>query len=172
MNLQLKSLITLIALVTGVNIHLQTTANAASLFDSSAPIQPHTNQSKLQDNTQLADKNPTKSPLSKTKKNAQFNCDEPLTQVEMSQCAALESAQTEKQLKKIYQQLKTQNSGDVEQLNLLKQTQSLWLKYRETSCQFASSQYEGGSIQPFIYSSCITGLTQERVENLETYLLP
>ncbi len=172
MNLKSSSLITLLAFVTGVNIHLQTKANATSLDDFSTPIQSQTNKSKSQDIKQLAGKNPTKSPLRKTKKNAQFNCDEALTQVEINQCTVNESAHTEKQLKKIYHQLKTQNSGNVEQLNLLKQTQSLWLKYRETSCQFASSQYEGGSIQPFIYSSCITGLTKERVENLETYLLP
>ena len=90
----------------------------------------------------------------------------------MSQCALIESEQTEKQLRKIYHQLETQNSDDLEQLNLLQQNQSLWLKYRETSCQYASSQYEGGSIQPLIYSSCITSLTKERVENLESYLLP
>jgi len=172
MNLQLRSLITLIALVTGVNIHLQSTANAASVFDANSPSQSLKRRAELNDTPRFADKNLSESPLSKTRKNSQFNCDEPFTQVEMSQCAVIESEQTEKQLKKIYHQLETQNSNDVEQLNLLKQTQLLWLKYRETSCQYASSQYEGGSIQPLIYSSCITSLTKERVENLESYLLP
>lgn len=172
MNIQLRSLITIIALGTGINIHLQANANAAASFDSTAPIQSSNKRAELHDTQKLADKNLTESPLSKTRKNSQVNCDEPFTQVEMSQCAIIESEQTEKQLQKIYHQLETQNSDDVEQLNLLKQTQLLWLKYRETSCKYASSQYEGGSIQPLIYSSCITSLTKERVENLESYLLP
>ena len=170
MNLKLSSLITLITLVSGLGIYPKATANPVSSLDLPSAIDAPQNNLQRQIPLLLADKTSNKSP--KTKKNAQFNCDEALTQLEMSQCTVSESAHTEKQLKKIYHQLETQNSGDVEQLNLLKQTQSLWLKYRETSCQFASSQYEGGSIQPLIYSSCITGLTKERVKNLETYLLP
>ena len=170
MNLQLKSLIGLIALVTGVTIQPPTTVNATSLIKSSPSVSLQTKRTKLPNANQFADKNLTESAVSK--KNSHLNCDEPITQLELNQCAAIESVQTEKKLQAIYHQLETQNSEDLEQLNLLKQNQSIWLKYRETSCQYASSQYEGGSIQPLIYSSCITGLTKERVENLESYLSP
>ncbi len=172
MNLKLHFPLTLIALVTSINLHPKTTVSAAVLFDLSAPIESPAKGLHLSGFSPLADKTLEESKVSKTRKNPQFNCDEPITQVEMNQCAVTESVQTEKQLKQIYHQLETQNSGDVERLQLLKQNQLLWLKYRETSCQYASSQYEGGSIQPLIYSSCITSLTKERVENLESYLLP
>lgn len=170
MNLQLKSLITLLALATGITIHSPGAVKGTSLPKLAEPVQSQTKTGKLTETNQLADQKLTESTLSK--KNSHLNCDELTTQVDMNQCAAIESAQTEKQLKAIYHQLETQNSDDLEQLTLLKQNQSIWLKYRETSCQYASSQYEGGSIQPLIYSSCITSLTKERVKNLESYLLP
>jgi uncharacterized protein YecT (DUF1311 family) len=53
---------------------------------------------------------------------------------------------------------------------LLVEAQRAWIKYKETNCKSATDQYRGGSIQPLIYYSCLTELTEERTGKLKEYL--
>lgn len=53
---------------------------------------------------------------------------------------------------------------------LLLEAQRAWIKYKEAHCKSASNQYEGGSMQPLIYYSCLTELTEERMTKLKAYL--
>ena len=46
-------------------------------------------------------------------------------------------------------------------------TQKLWIKFRDSHCEFESSQYEGGSIKPLIYSTCLEELTKKRTAELK-----
>jgi len=46
----------------------------------------------------------------------------------------------------------------------------MWVRFRDTNCTFERSSYQGGSIAPSIYYSCIEQMTKQRTEQLENYL--
>ena len=48
--------------------------------------------------------------------------------------------------------------------------QRLWIAYRDAECKYQYSRYEGGTIAPMIYSNCLTTLTTQRTEILESNL--
>jgi uncharacterized protein YecT (DUF1311 family) len=49
----------------------------------------------------------------------------------------------------------------------LKAAELAWVKYRDLQCEATGQQYEGGSIRPTIYSSCISMLTEHRIEEIK-----
>ncbi len=50
---------------------------------------------------------------------------------------------------------------------LLLEAQRAWIKYKESHCKLIANAYEGGSIQPLIYSTCLTSITEARIKELE-----
>ncbi len=50
---------------------------------------------------------------------------------------------------------------------LLLEAQRAWIKYKETHCKLVANAYEGGSIQPLIYATCLTSITEDRTEELK-----
>ncbi len=48
--------------------------------------------------------------------------------------------------------------------------QLAWIKFRDASCEFETSAYEGGSIAPAIYSACLEETTKQRTQQLREYL--
>jgi uncharacterized protein YecT (DUF1311 family) len=46
--------------------------------------------------------------------------------------------------------------------------QRAWLAYRDANCDSVKFQYEGGSIQPMIWSQCMADTTQQRIATLTT----
>ncbi len=52
---------------------------------------------------------------------------------------------------------------------LLLEAQRAWINYKEAHCKSESNQFEGGSMQPLIYFSCLTELTNERTKKLKAY---
>jgi uncharacterized protein YecT (DUF1311 family) len=46
--------------------------------------------------------------------------------------------------------------------------QRAWLAYRDANCNSVEFQYEGGSIQPTIWSQCMAETTQQRITTLTT----
>jgi uncharacterized protein YecT (DUF1311 family) len=53
-------------------------------------------------------------------------------------------------------------------LNKLLAAQRAWLAYRDANCDSIKFQYEGGSIQPMIWSQCMAETTQQRIATLTT----
>ena len=53
-------------------------------------------------------------------------------------------------------------------LNKLLAAQRAWLAYRDANCDSIKFQYEGGSIQPMIWSQCMADATQQRITTLTT----
>lgn len=53
-------------------------------------------------------------------------------------------------------------------MNKLLAAQRAWLTYRDANCDSVKFQYEGGSIQPTIWSQCMADTTQQRVATLTT----
>jgi uncharacterized protein YecT (DUF1311 family) len=93
------------------------------------------------------------------------------TQAEANACARRDYEKAEAELKGVYEQLVTELAGrDGEGRRKLEKAQTLWLQYREATCESEASIYEGGSIRPAIYNGCLAGVTRERTNRLRGFL--
>lgn len=98
-----------------------------------------------------------------------LDCKSPETQAAINTCASLSAEAADKALNQVYQQLKSALKGSQRE-KLLIHAQLLWIRFRDTNCVFERSNYQGGSIAPSIYYSCIEQMTKQRTEQLENYL--
>jgi uncharacterized protein YecT (DUF1311 family) len=53
-------------------------------------------------------------------------------------------------------------------LTKLLAAQRAWLAYRDAHCDSVKFQYEGGSIQPMVWSQCMADTTQQRITTLSS----
>lgn len=113
----------------------------------------------------------TQAPPSNQTVTEQPNCKKSQTQAEINTCASLSAEVADKKLNQIYQQLRVQIE-DLQQKQLLIDAQLAWIKFRDTNCKFEKSRFAGGTIAPFVYSSCIEQVTKQRTKELEDYLRP
>ena len=97
-----------------------------------------------------------------------LDCNNAQTQLEINRCAQLSYQNADKKLNQVYQQLlpKLQRSRKQK----LIAAQLAWIKFRDASCEFERSQYEGGSIAPTIYFGCLEKTTIQRTQELQEYL--
>jgi uncharacterized protein YecT (DUF1311 family) len=102
------------------------------------------------------------------------DCQTMPTQLDMNFCAAQSARVADRKLNLAYQQLRTkyqQASGyKVNLESKLVASQQAWIQFREKNCEFSKSRFEGGSIAPLIYHSCLEKFTQQRIEELKEYL--
>jgi uncharacterized protein YecT (DUF1311 family) len=90
-----------------------------------------------------------------------------LPQQSMNRCAELSYQDADKKLNKVYQQLTAKLEAP--RRKKLVVAQQAWIKFRDTSCKFESSEVEGGSIEPLFFSSCLTRLTEQRIKDLKEH---
>ena len=97
-----------------------------------------------------------------------FNCNNPQNQVAIHECAKLSYENADKKLNQVYQQL----LPTLERFRKQKliSAQQAWIKFRDTTCEFERSRYEGGSIAPTIYFGCLRNTTKLRTQQLQEYL--
>ncbi|MDX2215384.1 MAG: lysozyme inhibitor LprI family protein [Oculatellaceae cyanobacterium bins.114] len=95
------------------------------------------------------------------------DCTNPQTQLEINECAAKSADVADQKLNEVYQQLKATLSSSEEKL--LTDAQRAWIEFRDKNCAFSSGRFEGGSIAPTVYSSCIERITKQRTEELQGY---
>ncbi|WP_313109311.1 lysozyme inhibitor LprI family protein [Atlantibacter sp.] len=96
------------------------------------------------------------------------DCEKAQTQLELNECAASEYKKADSELNAAYKKVFTLASK--QQHGILKNAQNAWIKLRDADCDFIASGVEGGSIQPMIYSQCLTDKTRERTAYLESLL--
>ncbi|KJW03429.1 hypothetical protein REIP_1462 [Rickettsia endosymbiont of Ixodes pacificus] len=96
------------------------------------------------------------------------DCNNALTQGDMHYCADEEYKKVDKELNQIYQEILKHISDKQEQVNLLKKSQNLWIKYREAECKFQSFGVYGGSVYPMILLMCFTKKTKSVSKNLKS----
>jgi uncharacterized protein YecT (DUF1311 family) len=99
-----------------------------------------------------------------------LNCNNAQTQSDINQCAQISYQNADKKLNRVYQQLIPKLSGYRKQKLIT--AQQAWVKFKDTSCEFERSRYEGGSIAPTIYFGCLEKTTQQRTQQLQEYLKP
>ncbi|WP_392534491.1 lysozyme inhibitor LprI family protein [Nostoc sp. C117] len=99
-----------------------------------------------------------------------LNCDNAQTQAAINECSKLSYQNADKKLNQVYQQL-VPNLNKTRKQKLIA-AQQAWVKFRDNNCEFEKSAYQGGSIAPSIYFSCLENTTKERTQQLQEYLKP
>ena len=102
----------------------------------------------------------------KTQKQRQVQpCEGYGSQAEASGCAHREFQAADAELNKTYNRL----AGvlDADEKALLKASELAWIKYRDSTCEFESSQYKGGTMRPMIESFCLTRVIKARTAELK-----
>lgn len=102
------------------------------------------------------------------KRSAQNPCDDANTQLDMNFCADRQFKAADAELNRVYNQLAPKLEGDARAK--LKAAEVSWLKYRDSNCDYEASVYEGGSMQPMIYSFCLERMTKSRTTELRDQL--
>src|SRR5919112_5626239 len=87
------------------------------------------------------------------------------SQAEATACAHREYKAADAELNKVYGLL----AGvlDAEEKASLKESELAWIKYRDSTCVFESSQYKGGTMRGMIESFCLTRVTKARTAELK-----
>ncbi|MGF1461166.1 MAG: lysozyme inhibitor LprI family protein, partial [Leptolyngbyaceae cyanobacterium] len=92
-------------------------------------------------------------------------CTNPETQTMMNTCAQAEYEQADVKLNNAYQSVKA--SVNAQKADQLITAEQAWLTFRDSYCDFVQSQFAGGSLQPTIYYTCMTQLTNDRTAVLQ-----
>ena len=100
--------------------------------------------------------------VSAQKRAAKNPCDDAKTQLDMNFCADKKFQAADAELNRVYKQLMAKAENDPK----LKAAEVSWLKYRDDNCDYESALYEGGSMRPLIYSSCMERMTKARTDEL------
>ena len=90
------------------------------------------------------------------------------TQSEMNAYAEEHYKKVDSELNLVYQQLIKLQNG--ERKKSLIEIEKTWIKYRDMHCRFAAATYEGGSIYPVIYYTCLEEMTEKRFAELKAVL--
>ena len=85
-------------------------------------------------------------------------------QQEMNACAYENYQTVDAELNEAYQQMKAALPQDGKQA--LETAELAWLEFRDLDCGWERSQFEGGSIAPLIYNSCLETRTNIRINEL------
>lgn len=98
-------------------------------------------------------------------------CGEHGTQAEANACARREYQKADSEMVAVYHRLMIElaSYGDKHQQRL-RRAQASWFQYRDVNCENEAAIYEGGSIRPAVYYSCLASVTQERAKRLEEFL--
>jgi uncharacterized protein YecT (DUF1311 family) len=109
-------------------------------------------------------------------------CAKAETQAEMNQCQANAWHRSDKRLNELYAQIVDSLQKDLDEaqktksdlveysatgLSNLKNTQQVWIVYRNLHCAAAKQRYEGGSMAPAVHAECLRQLTDHRIEELQ-----
>lgn len=102
---------------------------------------------------------------------SETSCGKYGTQAEANACARRDYEKAEAEMKGVYGQLVAELAGRAgEGRRKLEKAQSLWVQYREATCESEASFYEGGTIRPAVYSGCLASVTRERAGRLRGFL--
>jgi uncharacterized protein YecT (DUF1311 family) len=95
-------------------------------------------------------------------------CEDAKTQYDLNICYDKQFKAADAELNRVYNRLASK-LGAAERAKL-KTSEVSWLKYRDDNCDYEAFLYEGGTIQPSIYSSCLERVTRARTAELREVL--
>ncbi|MDE0589302.1 lysozyme inhibitor LprI family protein [Halocynthiibacter sp. C4] len=105
----------------------------------------------------------------------ELNCDDPVTQREINACAYQRYLKADEALNLAWEKAMTamkeiDAANDIKEggaADTLLAAQRLWISYRDKACEAEGWLYRGGTLEPFIVSSCLEDLSNQRTERLE-----
>ena len=105
-----------------------------------------------------------------------WNCDNPQVQQEMNYCSEQEWKEADRRLNAEYRKARAamQNLDDLfpeDQRGAavaLRDAQRAWIAFRDKACEAEGWLFKGGTMEPLIYWSCMSSLTEQRTESLKT----
>jgi uncharacterized protein YecT (DUF1311 family) len=98
-------------------------------------------------------------------------CKDPMTQLDMNFCSRRDYEKADAEMNKVYKQLMLELAGyKNDHRPKFQEAQALWLKYRDANCDSEASVYEGGTIRPTVYYSCLASVTRERTKGIKAFL--
>jgi uncharacterized protein YecT (DUF1311 family) len=100
---------------------------------------------------------------------AALDCDTAADQASLNECASMDYAAADTRLNETYKRIVARLSDLPEFRAALTKAQRAWITYRDAECAFATAAVAEGSAYPMIANYCLAGLTQARVQDLETY---
>ncbi|MDD2932567.1 MAG: lysozyme inhibitor LprI family protein [Methylotenera sp.] len=86
-------------------------------------------------------------------------------QTTMNICAYDHFKNTDAELNNLYKKLTRESTTDK-----LRIAQRAWIKYRDAQCDYEASDFDDGSMQPTIHSSCLAELTKQRIKELDNQI--
>lgn len=107
-----------------------------------------------------------------------IDCANPVTQMDMNQCAYDDWEAADTDLNEVYQQamglLKTWDTDlpadEKGGAAALKDAQRAWITFRDNACEAEGYAMKGGSAEPLLVYGCMRLLTEERVGHLQGML--
>ncbi|MBK8283797.1 MAG: DUF1311 domain-containing protein [Ahniella sp.] len=108
--------------------------------------------------------------------NVRASCDDPVTTLEINDCAQQEFDKTEAELNRVWKQV----MGYLDELAdepdaaaakaQLRTAQRTWVDYREQDCQAVHTMHQSGSIRTLMYLGCKTSHADRRTRELSEWL--
>lgn len=110
-------------------------------------------------------------------------CSKAMTQSDLNECWGQQYKKADAHLNAIYRKLldfmtkdlavdRKQNDTDMVKfdetaLQDLRKTERLWIRYRDSQCDAAGQQIDGGSMTPMVGAMCLTEVTNHRINELK-----
>ena len=109
------------------------------------------------------------------------NCDDPITQTEMNICSWQSYKQADEDLNAAWKQAAdrakqsdvsaAEYDGPTDAFDRLLTAQRAWLTYRDAHCLAENGRREdSGTIWPLLQNSCLEALTEQRTNQLRSYI--
>ncbi|WP_315788132.1 lysozyme inhibitor LprI family protein [Fischerella sp. JS2] len=96
------------------------------------------------------------------------NCNNPQTTQQMIICSDRAYKGADQKLNQVYKALQTKITAN--QKKRLTNAQLAWIKFRDTACEFEAGQFEGGTLASPTKLNCLTRITQQRTQDLNSSL--
>jgi len=90
------------------------------------------------------------------------------TQLEINTCAGQEAEAAKKRLAALLAELDTVLTPPAR--TSLATVQTRWVAFRDLDCKWEQAAFEGGSVAPAVYASCVTSQTEQRIQRLSIFL--
>lgn len=105
----------------------------------------------------------------------ELDCSNPVTQLDMNQCAYQDWQAADAELNQAYKAAMAMlkewdeylEEGDIPAADALRDAQRAWITFRDKACEAEGYAMRGGSAEPLLVNGCLARLTQERTAQLQ-----
>ncbi|MGE0500592.1 MAG: lysozyme inhibitor LprI family protein [Rhizobiaceae bacterium] len=108
----------------------------------------------------------------------EVDCDDPITQSDMNQCAAIDYEEADAELNATWKEARAAAKAlDEEQpeewrgaVDALVEGQRGWIAYRDGACELYGFEARGGSMESMLVSGCKATMTRARTKELREFV--